>query len=212
MAFSGDALCELAAQLLALAEKRAATVPLMLGHRVMAVAAASTGNIAESLTHWDCVLALYKQEREPLGLPWGDSKVSALCYRSLALWFLGYPDAALAEAAQAVRYAHETGQAAALMYTLHHVGLNQSFCGNHTTATMQFDELLATADKTGSIFWKATGKAAHGWALAAAGKASEATDLITDGIHVGAIDRDDRVDVVVLDILGPRLCRTWAIR
>jgi hypothetical protein len=52
------------------------------------------GNIAESLKHWDRALALYKQEREPLGVAGIDSKVSALSWRSLALWFLGYPEAA----------------------------------------------------------------------------------------------------------------------
>jgi predicted ATPase len=181
VAFNGDALCELAAQFLALAEKRGATVPLMLGHRVMAVSLASTGNIAESLIHWDRVLALYKEEREPLAFGL-DSKVSALCHRSLALWFLGYPEGALAEAALAAREARETGQAAALMYTLFFTGSTQAFCGNHTTATTQFNELVATGDKTGSIFWKTCGLALRGWALVIAGGASEATEVITAGI------------------------------
>ena len=37
MAFNGDVLRELAAQFLALAEKQGATVPLMIGHRLMAM-------------------------------------------------------------------------------------------------------------------------------------------------------------------------------
>ena len=37
VAFNGDAMRELAAQFLALAEKQGATVPLMIGHRLMGV-------------------------------------------------------------------------------------------------------------------------------------------------------------------------------
>ena len=68
------------------------------------------------------------------------------------------------------------------MFALYITGVTQTFCGNHTTATTQFNELVATADKTGSIFWKAAAVAHHGWARAVAGKASEVTELITDGI------------------------------
>jgi predicted ATPase len=42
-AFNGDALCELATQFLALAEKRGAAIPLMTGHRLMGVSLYSTG-------------------------------------------------------------------------------------------------------------------------------------------------------------------------
>jgi predicted ATPase len=180
---NGDALCELAAQFLALAEKRAATVPLMLGHRVMAVALASTGDIAQGRAHHDQALALYDPvKHRALATHFGvESRVSILGFRSLVLWFLGYHEAALADAAQAVREARETGQAAALMYALYHTGLTQTFCGNHTTATMQFNELVAMADKTRSIFWKAGGAAPQGWALVT-GNASQATEMITAGI------------------------------
>jgi predicted ATPase len=98
------------------------------------------------------------------------------------LWFLGYPEAALADAAQAVREARETGQAATLAFALMTTGVTQTLCGNHTKATTQFDELVATADKTGSTFWKAFGMAWHGWALAVASKASDACELITEAI------------------------------
>ena len=38
-----------------------------------------------------------------------------------ALWMLGYPEAALADAEQALKDAREIGQAATLMYALVHV-------------------------------------------------------------------------------------------
>jgi predicted ATPase len=182
--FNGDALRGLAAQFFALAEKQGTTVPLMVGHRIMAVALASTGDIAQGRAHHDQALALYDPvKHRALATHFGvESRVSILGFRSLVLWFLGYPEAALADAAQAVREARENGQSAALMYALYHTGLTQPFCGNHTTATKQFNELVAMADKTRSIFWKAGGAAPQGWALAVTGKASEATEMLTAGI------------------------------
>ena len=46
--------------------------------------------------------------------------VAILAYRSLALWLLGYPEAALADADDALKDAREIGQAATLMYALLH--------------------------------------------------------------------------------------------
>ena len=47
VAFNGDVMRELAAQFLALAEKQGATVPLMIGHRLMGMSLLNTGDIAE---------------------------------------------------------------------------------------------------------------------------------------------------------------------
>ena len=47
-----------------------------------------------------------------------DVRVAILSYRSLALWLLGYPEAALADADHALKDAREIGQAATLMYAL----------------------------------------------------------------------------------------------
>ena len=49
--------------------------------------------------------------------------MAALSYRSWALWMLGYPEAALADADHALRDAREIGQAATLMYALAHTSI-----------------------------------------------------------------------------------------
>ena len=53
VAFNGDALRELAAQFLSLAEKQGATAPLMTGHRLMGSSLLLTGDIAEGRAHFD---------------------------------------------------------------------------------------------------------------------------------------------------------------
>jgi hypothetical protein len=55
----GKVLRELATQLLSLAERRRAPVPLMIGHRLMGVSMTITGDIAEGRAHFDSAIALY---------------------------------------------------------------------------------------------------------------------------------------------------------
>ena len=59
IAFNGDVMRELATEFLALAEKQGATVPLMIGHRVMGISLLSTGNVAQGRTHFERAIALY---------------------------------------------------------------------------------------------------------------------------------------------------------
>ena len=60
VAFNGGAgLRELAAQFLALAEKQAATVPLMIGHRIVGLSLLHAGDFAEARAHLDRAITLY---------------------------------------------------------------------------------------------------------------------------------------------------------
>ena len=83
VAFNGNATLELAAQFLALAEKKGATVPLMVGHRLMGTSLMSTGDIAPGRAHYDQALALYDPAaHRPLATRFGqDVGVAILCYR-----------------------------------------------------------------------------------------------------------------------------------
>ena len=143
-----------------------------------------TGDIAEGRTHLDQAIALYDPaEHRPLATRFGqDVSVAILSYRSLALWMLGYPEAALADAEQALKDAREIGQAATLMYALLHTSFTHIFCGNYATANAQSDEVVALADEKGALFWKALGMLNQGCVLALTGKASDAVQMITSGI------------------------------
>jgi class 3 adenylate cyclase/predicted ATPase len=182
-AFNGDVMRELAAQFLALAEKQGATVPLMIGHRLMGMSLLNTGDIAEGRPHLDQALALYDPaEHRPLAARFGqDVAVAILSFRSTALWLLGHPEAALADTDRALKHAREIGQAATLMYALTATLITLVHCGNYATATMQFEELVALTDEKGSSFWKALGTMMQGCVLAMTGKASDAIHVITSG-------------------------------
>jgi len=149
VAFNGDVMCEFAAQLLALAEKQGATVPLMIGHRAMGISLASTGDIAESRVHYNQAISLYDAaEHRRLATRFGvDAGVSVLSYRSWTRWMLGYPEAALADADQALKDAREIGQAATLMYALTITSFTHVYCANYAAANAEADELVALADE-----------------------------------------------------------------
>jgi predicted ATPase len=136
VAFNGDVCRDLAAQFLALAEKQGATVPLMIGHRLMGMDLMATGDVAEGRGHLDQAIALYDPaEHRPLAARFGtDTAVTVLACRSSALWLLGYPEAALRDADDALRSAREIGQAATLMYALCHASIPYTLCGNRAVA------------------------------------------------------------------------------
>jgi len=183
-AFNGDLVRELAAQFLTLAEKRGATVPLMIGHRVMGISLLVTGDFAQGRAHLDQSITLYEPGKHHLlATRFGqDNRVAILSYRSLAMWGLGHPEAALADITHLVRDAREIGQAATLMYALFYASLTLALCGDYATASARADEVIALADKSGSLFWKTAGMINQGTVLALTGNASDAVDLITSAI------------------------------
>jgi predicted ATPase len=183
VAFNGDVARTLAAQFLALAEKRGTTAALLVAHRLVGMSLLLTGDIAEGRAHLDRAIALYNPaEHRPLATRFGqDHRVSALCYRSRALWMLGYPEAALADAQNALKDAREIGQAATLMYALFHASV-PILCGTYTAASAQFDEIVALADEKDALYWKAAGRTFQGTLLALTGEASDAVQLITSGM------------------------------
>ena len=145
VAFNGDVMRELAEQFLALAEKQGSTVPLMIGHRLVGMSLLHIGDIAEGRAHHDRAIALYDPaEHRALATRFGqDVRMALLSFRSIALWILGYPDRALADANHAIMDAGEIDQAATLMYALTVTAMTLILCGYYDAAKAQSDETVA---------------------------------------------------------------------
>ena len=184
IAFNGDAMRELSAQFLALAAKQSATVPLMNGHRIVGISLLLTGGILEGRACLDRAITLYDPvEHPPLAARFAvDIAVSILCYRSIALWLLGYPDAALADTKRVVQHARGVGQAASLMFALHHSSLTQIQIGHYAAANADADELAVLAEEKHASLWRASGILWRGCLLTMTGKASDAISAITTGL------------------------------
>jgi predicted ATPase len=183
--FNGEALRVLSVEILTLAEKQETTAPLMIGHRLMAMSLLHTGEVAAAQAHFDRAISLYDPAaHRSLTTRFGqDVRVAILANRSLALWLLGYPKSAVADANQAVGYARELGQAATLMYSLGVTRFLHTLCGNYVTANALIDELDVLADEKGAVFWKAA-ELYRGLVLALTGEASDAARMIVAGNRI----------------------------
>ena len=182
--FNGDAMRGFAAEFLSLAEKQGATVPLMVGHRLMGVSLASTGDLTQARAHYDQALPLYDPvAHRPLATRFtADIRVAILNFRTWALWLLGYPNAALVDADQGLSDAHEIGLASTLMPGLNNLLLTRIFCGSYQKAVAEAKELSALANEKGALYWKACGTLHQGDVMALTGNFSDAVPMITSGI------------------------------
>ncbi len=157
--FNADASHNHAANFSALAEKQGTTVPIMVGHRLMGASLLFIGEVAASRKHLDHALALYEPtEHRPLATRFGqDVRVSALFWRSWALWSLGFPGAALADARCSLKDARGIGQAGTLMFALAATSLTHFLVGDYATANVLSDEVILLADEKGTMAWKGWG-------------------------------------------------------
>jgi hypothetical protein len=136
---------DVATRILGLAEKQQASGPLMIGRSFVGVSLLLAGKIVAGKEHLDQTLVLYDPtEYHPLVARVGqDMGLGAVAWRSIALWMLGHPEAALAEAARAVKDARAIGHAASLMFTLFLTELTHGLCGNYVAGAECIRELVA---------------------------------------------------------------------
>jgi tetratricopeptide (TPR) repeat protein len=175
VAYNGEVMRELAAQFLALAEKQAVTAPLQVGHQLMGISLASTGEFIQAREHYDRALALWdptvhRALLTRFAAAVTDLRVTTLSFRSLTPWMLGYPKAAVADADLALEDAREIGHASTLMFALFWVGLTKASCGNYAVANALGEELVTLADRIGSPAWKFTGMLLQGRVSASHGQ------------------------------------------
>jgi predicted ATPase len=178
---NGNTLCDLAAQFLTLAKKQGSRSATMVGHCLVGTSLLFVGDPAKGRTHLDRALALYDPTQDGLlATRFGqDLRVVILSYRSLALWSLGYPKAAMVDSDQALRYARESCHAVTLIYALWHAALAQTVCKNYATASALLEEASALAEEKRAVFWKANATVLRGWVFAETGNASKAIQVTT---------------------------------
>ena len=164
VASNGGAMRDLSNDFLALAEKQSATMPLIVGHRLVGTSLVCSGELTEGRAHLGRAIALYNPtEHRPLALRFGqDVRVAILSYRAMALWMLGYPKVALADAEQALADAREIAQATTLMYALGHVTLIYLWRGDYEQVESLAGELIPLAQEKRAVFWKGGGMGYRG--------------------------------------------------
>jgi predicted ATPase len=95
---------------------------------------------------------------------------------------LGYPEAALADAVQAMSHSRAIGHAVTLINTLCLSGRTNIYCGNYTTARAELTEGIALSGEKSAMFWKAQATASLGVLSALIGEPVDAVSMIGAGI------------------------------
>ena len=186
----------------------------MIAHRIMGNSLLSTGDTAQGREHLDKAIALYDPAaHRPLAMQFGsDVRVAIQCYRPLVLWLLGYPEAALADADEALEDAHEIGPARTLMVALFHAPFVLMHCGNYAAAEAIVKDLVSLAEGNDSSNWRAGGILVRGWVLALIGKASELNPHARLRDCRVAINGINGICAVVLVTFGECKCGTRSLR
>jgi len=155
----------------------------MIGHRLMGASLLHTGRPTQSLAHFEHAVALYNPaEHRALTTRFGvDARVSVLSYRSWALWMLGYPQIALADADRALKEAQEIGHVPTLMFALTHRSITCILCGNYAAAHALLDQIVPLANEKGALFWRDGSIMLQGYVLSLTGKASDGVKKIISG-------------------------------
>jgi DNA-binding SARP family transcriptional activator/class 3 adenylate cyclase/predicted ATPase len=184
VAFDGAAVRELSAAFMSLVEKQPTNFAHAVAHRIMGTSLLFLGDFSGGRSHLDRALALYDPDaHRPLAARFGqDVGVAVLSNRPLALWLLGYPDAAAEDAANAVAMARGVGQAGTLLYMLTRVAWIKLTIGDVEGADIMIRELAATAAEIEGSYWTAAASLLRGCHDALVGDAASAVKSISAGV------------------------------
>ena len=183
IASSGPATQRLAAQCLALAERAGAKGELIAAHRAVGLSQLFSGDFLASRASLDKAIALFTPAKNHAASRYGgDHWSSAHSGRAAALWALGYPVAAQADAALSVKSAREFGHALTLGNNLIFAAWTYFACGRHALARKHARELVVLADAKGEPFYKAFGLMLQGLVLTAVGDPEAAVTRLTSAL------------------------------
>jgi predicted ATPase len=171
-------------QLLTLAQNRQDPTLLLEAHRTLGATLYFFGAFAAARTHLEQGLALYDpQQHRSLALLHGaDPGVVCGTWASVVLWYVGYPDQALARSYEACTLAQEVshpvslGMALALAPVLHQLRREKR------VAQEKAETVIALATAHGFTFREAQGRVIWGWALATQGAGEEGIAQIRQGL------------------------------
>jgi len=141
------------------ADRRDAAIPRLIAHRMRAATLISLGRPAEALDHLDVSFGLYQQDQNPdfASRFAQEPGVQIKCYQLLGLWMAGYPDQALAVAAQATDTARKLQHSNTICYAALHHALLAMWCHDDDLLKEINDESLSVATEHGMSFWLSFG-------------------------------------------------------
>ena len=175
----------LSRQLLDLGQSGGDSVTLVLAHYSAGATQLFTADLAAARTSLDKALEIYDpdQRRSPAYVQGQDPAEACLVYRALALWLLGYPDAAAASGTASVTHASRIGDPFSeghahlfhAMYDL--VRRDRESAGLHSRAVVDL------AEEYGFSAWGVGGKLYRDWLEAVTGP-GDGTETLRNNMYL----------------------------
>jgi TOMM system kinase/cyclase fusion protein len=171
-------------QLLALAQRVQDPGMLLAAHRALGTMFYFVGAPASAHTHFTQGITLYDpQQHRASGLLYGeDAGVVCRCLGAWALWYLGYPEQALARNDEAVTLAQQIAHPYSLGFALSRAAIFQQFRREVRAAQECAETAISLATEQGFAHFIAYSSLLRGWALAQQGRAKEGIEQITQGL------------------------------
>ena len=156
VASSGGATQKLAAQCLALAEKTGARDEIVAARHAVGLSLLFSGDPEGAVRKFDQAIAMFEPGDDLKTARYGGEYwSSALAARASALWTLGQPDAARADAAASLQSARVFGDATTLCNNLIFASWVQFVCGRTAVARAHAADLKTLADENDEPFYRA---------------------------------------------------------
>ena len=185
-----------AREFLELAERQDDPALLVHGHSCLGDASLWMGDFRGALDHTDRAITLYGAPEGRHGSLSGfDPGISSRVIRSLALWFLGYPDRAVAASEEAIGLARNLSEPPTTMFALFFGAVLHQLQRQHKQCRVQAEDAIQLCVEHGLADWAAWANFWRAWALAADGDAHKSIALM-------------RQSLADQDALGSRMCRS----
>jgi predicted ATPase len=171
-------------QLLTLAQQGHDTAMRMAAHMALGTTLFMRGAAAAAHTHFAQAIALYDahQHRAAALLYGEDVGVTSHSRDSWTLWYLGYPDQALAQSQAAVTLAQQLAHPLSLSFALGEAAVLHQFCHEWQAAQAHAAAARHLATDHGFPHWRAYGAILHGWALVHQGEAKAGIEQLHQGM------------------------------
>jgi len=175
---------ELGEQLLKLAHNFRNKTFLVEAYRLHGATLYCLGKLISAKAHFEQALSIYDPQDHRISayLYGSDPAVSALCWLSLTLWELGYPDQALSSIRKALNLGQEVSHAYSISLALAFAPFLHQYCRETQITQERAEEGIAFSTEQKFPFWLARAKILRGWALVKQGQCQEGIAQILQGI------------------------------
>jgi predicted ATPase len=176
---------ELGEQLVSLVQGQEDESLLLEAHLTLGGTLSSLGEFPSALSHLQQGIHLYDPQRHARhAVLYGqDPGVLCLSRASHVLWFLGYPDQALARSEEALTLAKRCGHPYSLAYALSFAAILHQLRQEAPAAQARAEEAIALSTEQGFPTWKSASTIYRGWALACQEAVQEGLVSLREGIE-----------------------------